>query len=199
MARIHENTWKDYDIGDLRKADTDTLRAAVRRAAKAANQRLLRLERAGLTESFAYKSAIRDLKGKNRERFKERPKDFTRSQLLNEYGMLREFFNSKGSTVQGFKSTQWKRYQTAIDQGYEGTFEEFYKDIEDFFNKNSYELFDSKTVWEAVRTGTTYILDEILEESKSWKKDDRDTSRAKAIYKYNQAVKKMKERAAPQE
>ena len=43
MARIKEKTWADYDVGPVNELTKAELVKAVRRAAKAANQRLLRL------------------------------------------------------------------------------------------------------------------------------------------------------------
>ena len=73
MARqqFYVASWINYDVGDPKTVPRADLEAAVRKAAKAANQRLLRLERAGATTGV-YMSAMQDL-GLDRKRFKERP------------------------------------------------------------------------------------------------------------------------------
>lgn len=85
-------TWADYDIGDPSQADQQELSVAVRRAAKAANQRLLRLERAGHTKGI-YENAMYDLV--NRRRFQERTGKLSLNALRHEYKILRSFFIRK--------------------------------------------------------------------------------------------------------
>ena len=54
MAGFKEKTWLDYEYkGNVMLAPAEDLRRVVRRAAKAANTRLLRRERAGRTKAGA--------------------------------------------------------------------------------------------------------------------------------------------------
>lgn len=174
MAKIKEKTWADYDIGDPSKASYEELKTAVRRAAKAANQRLLRLERAGATKGV-YQSAMEDLgnmrmeNGKpagGRRRFKENPGKLTINQMRHEYRALRSFLSAKTSTVQGRKEAGDKRYQTAVARGYQGTPEEFETDIESAFAERNESLFSSDQIYESVISGDLDLLDDIVEGQK---------------------------------
>ncbi len=182
MARIKEKTWADYDAGPVNELTKAELVKAVRRAAKAANQRLLRLERAGLTKGV-YATAQKNL-GKRR-RFKEKPDKMTLGQLRTEYVNIREFLVSKTSTVQGRRDTDWKRYSKALSKGflgtYEefwkryskalskgflGTYEEFYEMIERYYIDKQESLFSSKVIYQAITENSTEDLDAAEEEAK---------------------------------
>ncbi|AXF52628.1 MAG: hypothetical protein [Circular genetic element sp.] len=162
MARAKQ--WSDYDIGDLREKTTEEIQAAVRKAAKAANQRLLRLERAGLTDAYSYKAAMSELV--NRKRYTEHSGKLKRAAAIREYKLLREFLSMKGSTVAGLKSTDLKRYNTAVERGFEGTFGEFYEAVARLFTKQMEELFDSHTLYQAIREGNVDLIDKIVKEDK---------------------------------
>ena len=163
MARIKEKTWADYDAGPVNELTKAELVKAVRRAAKAANQRLLRLERAGLTKGV-YATAQKNL-GKRR-RFKEKPDKMTLGQLRTEYVNIREFLVSKTSTVQGRRDTDWKRYSKALSKGFLGTYEEFYEMIERYYIDKQESLFSSKVIYQAITENTTEDLDAAEEEAK---------------------------------
>ena len=143
MANLWVATWANYDVGSPMTAATEDLRSAVRRAAKAANQRLVRLERAGFTGQ-AYKMAMKDLHG--RRRYYENAAKLTTAQLRHEYAILRDFISAKTSTVQGANATNRKRYQTALDRGFDGTEEEFYDLIDLYFGKEAEELYSSDII-----------------------------------------------------
>ena len=170
MARFKEKTWADYDIGDPTRATEANLRAAVRRAAKVANQRLLRLERADMTTGI-YLAALHDLgnmrmeNGKptgGRHRFSENPKKLTINQLRHEYRALRSFLSAKSSTVQGRKDTNYKRYRTAVKRGFKGTEEEFYMLVDRLYTENIESQFSSDIIYEAITQGNVDIIDEVI-------------------------------------
>ena len=73
--------WADYAKGEraANAYSTDELRDIVKRAAKAANNRLRALEKAGLTKS-AYQRAIRQT-GKDIPRYREKVSSATRQEL----------------------------------------------------------------------------------------------------------------------
>ncbi|WP_417398979.1 hypothetical protein [Hominenteromicrobium sp.] len=160
MARIKEKTWADYDAGPVNELTKAELVKAVRRAAKAANQRLLRLERAGLTGGV-YKTAQANLGG--RRRFKEKPDKMKLSQLRAEYTSIREFLSAKTSTVQGQRETDWKRYATAVNHGFVGTYDEFYEQIERYFTDAAERLYSSDVLYQAITENRTEALDEAAE------------------------------------
>ena len=154
-------TWADYDIGDPSQADQQELSIVVRRAAKAANQRLLRLERSGHTKGI-YENAMYDLV--NRRRFKERTEKLTLNALRHEYKILRSFLSAKTSTVQGRQDTIDKRYKTAQDHGFSGSLEDFEFSVTKYFADNIESLFSSDTIYQAITGGKTDILDAAAEQ-----------------------------------
>lgn len=197
MARtkIKQKTWTDYDIGDPSKASYEELKAAVRRAAKAANQRLLRLERAGATTGV-YQSAMEDLGNMRmqdgrpaggRRRFQENPGKFTINQLRHEYRALRSFLSAKTSTVQGRRESEDKRYQTARERGYMGTADQFNADIARAFTELNESLFSSEQIYESAVGGNLDVLDEIIDQQKK-------PSKGRSIIEY---MKRTKARARP--
>lgn len=167
---IPAKSWADYDRGDPNKLSRDQLIDVVRRGAKAANQRLFRFEKAGITTGM-YKSAMADLAG--RRRYKERPEKLTLSQLRHEYTILRSFLSAKTSTVQGRRDTILKRYATAVKKGYKGDLSDFEADVERYFSKSNEALFDSNVIYTAILTGTTSLLDRIVQEQAQLSQKDK--------------------------
>ena len=159
--KLATNTWADYDIGDPSRADQQELSVAVRRAAKAANQRLLRFERAGHTKGM-YANAMYDLV--NRKRFQERTDKMTLNALRHEYKILRSFLSAKTSTLQGRQDTIDKRYKTAQDHGFSGSLEDFEFAVTKYFAENVESLFSSDIIYQAITGGSTDILDAAVEQ-----------------------------------
>lgn len=110
----------EYDI-DLRGRfyTINELESMRRKYAKRANQRLLRLERAGM-DYYAYDRAMLYLertRGKNR--FSESKKyQGSKQGLLRELDALTTFLGSKSSTVKGQKEIQKARTETFRAKGY---------------------------------------------------------------------------------
>ena len=101
---------------ELKAADLSAASAAsvLRQLAKRANQRLVRLERAGQTQ-YAYGIAKKYLQDIGRNRFVEtekRIKNLTRSQLTSEINAAIEFLTAKTSTLSGIKAVQ----KSAVDR-----------------------------------------------------------------------------------
>ena len=101
---------------ELKAADLSAASAAsvLRQLAKQANQRLVRLERAGQTQ-YAYGIARKYLQDIGRNRFAEtekRIKNLTRSQLTGEINAAIEFLTAKTSTLSGIKAVQ----KSAVDR-----------------------------------------------------------------------------------
>lgn len=167
---IPAKSWADYDKGNPNTLSRDQLIAVVRRSAKAANQRLLRFEKAGITTGM-YRSAMADLAG--RRRYKERPEKLSLSQLRHEYTLLRSFLSAKTSTVQGRRDTILKRYATAVEKGYKGDLGDFEADVERYFSKANEALFDSNVIYTAILTGTTSLLDRITQEQAQLSQKDK--------------------------
>lgn len=159
MARqeFYVASWVNYDVGDPKTVPRAKLEAAVRKAAKAANQRLLRLERAGATTGV-YMSAMQDL-GLDRRRFKERPQKLSIAELRHEYASLRSFLSAQTSTLQGRRKRLGKIYDTLVGRGYKGSYDNAMYDLEKAFTEHIEQYFDSKTVYDAVVKGNIDLLE----------------------------------------
>lgn len=101
---------------ELKAADLSAASAAsvLRQLAKRANQRLVRLERAGQTQ-YAYRLAETYLKDFGRKRFAEtasRIKKLTKAQITGEINAAIEFLTAKTSTLSGTKAVQ----KSAVDR-----------------------------------------------------------------------------------
>ncbi len=105
------------NLGEVSKKDIESLRAETRRLAKAANQRMVRLEKAGQRTSPAYQRARDDLEtdfGLPRQRYKEFTKNLSREELIQEYRSIRAFMTAKSSTVAGYQKIVNERYKRFI-------------------------------------------------------------------------------------
>lgn len=153
--------WEDYSVGTGWDTNRATLERAVRRAAKAANQRLRVLEAQGRTKG-AYKLAMRNLG--ERTRFKERTKTLSDKELRAEYARLREFISAKTSTPSGIAEADLKRFTKAQESGFSGTLEEWIDYSEQFFAARIEELFSSDVIYQAIVNGTLDIIAQMVEE-----------------------------------
>lgn len=162
MARqqFYVANWANYDIGDPKTVPRADLEAAVRKAAKAANQRLLRLERAGATTGV-YMSAMQDL-GLDRRRFKERPQKLSIAELRHEYASLRSFLSAQTSTLQGRQKRLGKIYDTLVARGYKSSYDNAMFDLEKAFTEHIEQYFDSKTIYDAVVKGNIDLLETLV-------------------------------------
>lgn len=80
----------------------DSLKAEVRKLAKRANQRMVRIERwESDNSSYAYNNAQDYLESKGRNRFKENPTKMTESELQSELYRINKFLEAKTSTKSG--------------------------------------------------------------------------------------------------
>lgn len=105
------------NLGEVAKGDIESLRAETRRLAKAANQRMVRLEQAGKRTSPAYQRARDDLEtdfGLPRQRYKESTKNLSREELIQEYRSIRAFMTAKSSTVAGYQKIINERYENFL-------------------------------------------------------------------------------------
>lgn len=166
---LKEKTWQDYEYqGAYMLASAEDLRRVVRRAAKAANQRLLRREKAGRTKG-AYTGTMNMLSRLGRSRFaesKSRLDKMSINELRHEYVMLRDWLSAKTSTLQGLKASDDKRYQTAKKRGFTGTLEEWNDTASRFFTKEMEGYFSSDILYQMVTQGNTDIVDRILQDAK---------------------------------
>ena len=165
LMAILEKTWQDYEYqGAYMLASAEDLRRVVRRAAKAANQRLLRRERAGRT-----KGTMAALGRLGRSRFaesKSRLDKMSINELRHEYVMLRDWLSAKTSTLQGLRASDDKRYQTARERGFEGTLEEWNDIANRFFTKEMEGYYSSVILYQMATQGNTDLVDRILRDAK---------------------------------
>lgn len=166
---ILEKTWQDYEYqGAYMLASAEDLRRVVRRAAKAANQRLLRRERAGRTKGV-YAGTMTALGRLGRRRFaesKSRLDKMSINELRHEYTMLRDWLSAKTSTLQGLRASDDKRYQTARERGFEGTLEEWNDIAARFFTKEMESYYSSDILYQMATQGNTDLVDRILRDAK---------------------------------
>lgn len=134
---------RDFEVfaEDISRDDLEALR---RQLAKAANQRMVRLENTaspvtGEKYTFgAYDIAKEYLEKQGRNRFAETKKQLTKSdyQLKKEISEIQNFLRSKSSTVGGMHQIEKKRIQQFKDKGISAASN---KDFYDFLNSKSYE------------------------------------------------------------
>lgn len=165
---IKEKSWEDYEYrGYLEHANRSDLIPVVRKAAKAANQRLLRRERAGRTKGV-YAGIMAELGRLDRRRFiesKKRLNEMSINELRHEYVMLRDWLSAKTSTLQGLRAADDKRYQTAVERGFTGTLDEWNQIAETFFTAEREKFFDSNAIYMQVTAGNADIVQKIIERS----------------------------------
>ena len=171
---------KRYKVDNIFNASADTLAAAVRKAAKAANQRIVRLERAGYTTGV-YKTAMKNIAYTKKKRFKERTAGLSVNELRREYVALRDFLTAQTSTVTGVKTVDVKRYETAVSRGYTGTLDEFRVDIARAFSTVNKSIYDSEVIYQSVKTGMIDLLEQTVEESKA---RDKPTPKGNILVAY---------------
>lgn len=169
---IREKTWQDYEYeGSYMLASAEDLRRVVRSAAKAANQRLLRRERAGRTKGV-YAGTMAALSRLGRSRFaesKSRLDKMSVNELRHEYVILRNWLSAKTSTLQGLKASDDKRYQTARERGFTGTLEEWNDIASCFFTKEMEGYFSSDILYQMATQGNVDLVDRILQDAKESK------------------------------
>ena len=152
LPKYEPQTWSYYSPGttDPNQLTKQELVQVIRKAAKAANQRLRTLEKSDVintAKTGAYKYAQSQMPGKIKPRFNERPKETAdRTALKHMYLQLREFMTMKSSTVTGVRAIKDARYQTAVQRGFKGTPEQWDMAVQKFFTKTAEKLFDSDKI-----------------------------------------------------
>nr|DAW66783.1 MAG TPA: hypothetical protein [Caudoviricetes sp.] len=168
LPKYAPQTWSYYspNATDPNQLTNAELVKVIRKAAKAANQRLRALEKSDVintAKTGAYKYAESQMPGKIKPRFNERPKESAdRTTLRHQYIQLREFMTMKSSTVTGVRAIRDARYQTAVKRGFNGTAEQWDMAVRKFFTKAAEKLFDSDKIYNAITNNNTDVLDEII-------------------------------------
>jgi hypothetical protein len=158
--------WADYAKGE-RAANAysiDELRDIVKRAAKAANNRLRALEKAGLTKS-AYQRAIRQT-GKDIPRYREKVSSATRQELQKEFYQLRDFMTAPTSTVGGMREYQQRVLKAAMEMGFKGDVASMSALFEKYMTAEWENLLGSDIIYEEIVSGRAAdgSLDEIRQQ-----------------------------------
>ena len=134
---------KSLDISDFSKLTYKELREATSTLSSVANKRVQRLENAGFKNSIAYANYSKGKTGG--ERFGIRNKN--RQEVEIEYRRLRNFLNSKSSTITGARAERNKVLNT-LGLGNENITDEQYNEITGALSRlyDSNRLRDNKDV-----------------------------------------------------
>ena len=145
--------WADYAKGEkpTKAYTTDELRDIVKRAAKAANNRLRALEKAGLTKS-AYQRAIRQT-GKDIPRYREKVSSATRQELEKEFVQLRDFMTAPTSTVGGMREHQQRVLKAAQEMGFKGDITTMSALFEKYMTAEWENILGSDIIYEEIVSG----------------------------------------------
>ena len=158
--------WADYAKGEraANAYSTDELRDIVKRAAKAANNRLRALEKAGMTKS-AYQRAVRQT-GKNIPRYREKVSSATRQELQKEFYQLRDFMTAPTSTVGGMREHQQRVLKAAQEMGFKGDITNMSALFEKYMTAEWENLLGSDIIYEEIVSGRAAdgSLDEIRQQ-----------------------------------
>ena len=185
LPKYAPQTWAYYspDATDPNQLTKAELVKVIRKAAKAANQRLRALEKSDVintAKTGAYKYAQSQMPGKIKPRFNERPKETAdRSTLKHQYLQLREFMTMKSSTVTGVRAIKDARYQTAVQRGFKSTQEQWDMAVQKFFTKAAEKLFDSDKIYDAITGNNSDVLEDIITADR-----DDQTTKGQALLDY---------------
>lgn len=185
LPKYEPREWSYYSPGttDPNMLTKQELVSVIRKAAKAANQRLRSLEKSEVintAKTGAYKYAQSQMPEKIKPRFNERPKETAdRTTLKHQYMQLREFMTMKSSTVTGVKAIKDARYQTAVQRGFKGTQEQWDIAVKKFFTKAAEKLFDSDKIYDAVTGNNSDVLEDIIAADR-----DDQTTKGQALLDY---------------
>lgn len=163
-----QNWAKRYEIKNINTATRADLEKAVRKASKAANQRLLRLERDDRQESTVYQEAMKALGERGKRRFPETPKGLqklTANELRQTYKALERFMTAQTSTVAGAHAAEYARYNQAVEKGYQGSLYDFQADLVRVFDKAKQKMYSSSILYDVLTSGTVDLLDEAIKEA----------------------------------
>lgn len=185
LPKYEPQAWSYYSPGttDPNNLTKQELVQVIRKAAKAANQRLRSLEKSDVintAKTGAYKYAQSQMPGKIKPRFNERPKETVdRATLKHQYLQLREFMTMKSSTVTGVRAIKDARYQTAVQRGFKGTAEQWDMAVQKFFTKANEKLFDSDRIYDAITGNKSDVLEDIIAADR-----DDQTTKGQALLDY---------------
>lgn len=179
------NTINPYDMG------VSMMHEYLRRIARKANDRLLRLEKRKKTdESWAYKKVMQELRAKNRRRFSYAATN--EKEMLKEIQMIESFLSQQTSTLGGIAQLQKTAYgklrmkmldRTGVDMQEIGIdVKDFYSFINSRAGKDLIDEYGSDAVFDDMiramfryRSEKKYTFTNLLDEYKEFQKQ-RDIS-----------------------
>lgn len=141
------------------------LKQIVKRASKAANQRLRKLEAAGV-DKWAYKSAQKALG--NRKRYWERTEKKSREELIAEYVRLRDFMTAKTGTLSGIRDYHKEQTERARALGFTGTDDELSFMYAKYMDEEFVKLIGSEIIYRLIIENRKQDLEYIY---KMWQDD----------------------------
>lgn len=174
--RFAVRNWSYYSPKSTSHLDLSDaeLKRVVRKASKAANQRLRQLEKAGITK-YAYKAAMHNLAG--RKRFKERTASLDHNALVHEFIILRDFLSGKTSTPAGYRAVQDKKYQNALKLGFTGTREELAFLYDKYMTEQMENMFGSDIIHQMIIQQDNAELQRLRS---AWEESTKDAMKDKA-------------------
>ena len=165
-SRFEPQNWAYYAPGAHAPAmyDTAELQRIVRKAAKAANQRLRTLEKAGETQ-YAYKAATKHLlKETGAKRYKERTKTQSRESLIKEFVLLRDFLSAQTSTITGIKIYRDVAYEKAKAIGFTGEKNELSQLFRTYMTEELEKFIGSDLLYKLILSNDKSALEKIRNE-----------------------------------
>lgn len=106
---------KDYSYLQNEKQSAEFIRRNLPKLAKTANERLRKLEKAGINV-WAYESALDYLSETDRRRFTAGKKSRSEKELRREFNKLLDFLTAESSTITGYKNIRERRIQALTDK-----------------------------------------------------------------------------------
>ena len=171
MARRKRKTISNPQVAegiDLLDLNIESQKSLLRRFAKRANQRLVRLEKAGLNQ-YAYSNAMAYLRDSGKRRFSESIGTIgkmTNFQRKTELSAIMEFLGAKTSTVSGFKEILKSNARRLADKGINIDNEDFFAFLRSDEYKSAKRKLGSEQVMENVDQALSLgiSLDSIIED-----------------------------------
>lgn len=181
-----------YEVENPNKLTKTEMAAVVRRASKAANQRLRELERnvregKEETKGEAYAYMERLLADQQRNRFKERTASMTIQELRQEYKRVTSFLSMKSSTAKGRAELSYAKFKSYSKRGFVGSEDEFKDIARKLWAKHVVDKYSSQTIYEVITSGSDKLIKEWME-----KADDIDAQDSKTAGKELLAVLREK-------
>lgn len=209
QAATSFNIINPYDL------DPASMHKYLRRIVRKANDRLLRLEKSGRkNESWAYKSAMRDLQAMGKHRFSYAANEV--DSMIKEIQRVERFIFAPSSTLSGLReaqSTQWQKMRMNYQQKFGVdiqsiglTKNEFYKFLNSQVGKDLVHDYGSDDVIEDViltlyrNTRKKYTFENLLSDYKDFLASEATTldavraKRAGVVGSYAEYMEKLNER-----